>query len=228
MKRWLPIVAAIALIALFLRLGFWQLGRAEEKAAMFADFDQRAGSAPVLVSDGDALSDVPRYQAVRLEGRFDAAHTLYRDNQTRDGRPGVHVMTPFVLAEGAVLVNRGWVAMPSRSELPAIETPEGPLTLSGAVAPPPRVGLRLGSAELPDGPWPKLVTYLDVEQVAAASGQNLAPQVLLLSPASPGGYVREWRPRVMTPERHRGYAVQWFALAAAVAVVWLVVRWRLR
>ena len=45
--------------------------------------------------------------------------------------------------------------------------------------------------------------------------------------AAPDGFVREWSPYLgIGPDRHRGYALQWFSLAAAVAVVWIVLKVR--
>jgi surfeit locus 1 family protein len=52
------------------------------------------------------------------------------------------------------------------------------------------------------------------------------PQVLLLDEEQPEGFVRDWRPPGMTPDKHVGYAIQWFGLAAAVAGTWLVLSFR--
>ena len=226
MKRWVPATVAAVLIAGFAALGFWQLDRARDKAQLFASFDAGVGTKAKAMYDVYRLIDVPRYGPVTIEGRYDDRRTFYLDNQTVEGRPGVHVMTPLDTARGTVIVNRGWIPLPDRQRLPGIETPTGRVTIFGAVATPPRTGLRLGDAAWPSGGWPKLVTYFDLDQVSAALDRPVVNRVVLLSPESPDGFLRQWRPRVMSPERHRGYAVQWFALAGAVIIVWALMRRR--
>ncbi len=50
----------------------------------------------------------------------------------------------------------------------------------------------------------------------------------MLDEGQPDGFVRDWRPPGMTPEKHVGYAIQWFGLATTVAVTWLVLSFRPR
>ena len=56
----------------------------------------------------------------------------------------------------------------------------------------------------------------------------LPPRVLRLDPALPLGYVRDLDilPNTLPPQRHLGYAVQWFALAAAVLATALLLTFR--
>jgi len=46
--------------------------------------------------------------------------------------------------------------------------------------------------------------------------------VILLDPKEPDGYARNWEAPGFPPMRHIGYAVQWFALAAALLVIYIV------
>ena len=85
-------------------------------------------------------------------------------------------------------------------------------------------GIELAS-ETPAG-WPKLVSFPRMEQLGAALGHELHPQLILLDPASPDGYTRDWRPAGLGPERHLAYAAQWFALAATAVVIWIVLALR--
>jgi cytochrome oxidase assembly protein ShyY1 len=63
-------------------------------------------------------------------------------------------------------------------------------------------------------------------ELAAALGRDLAPRQVLLDSGVPDGYVREWTVPGTTPDRHLGYAVQWFALAALAGAIWLVLGFR--
>ena len=63
-------------------------------------------------------------------------------------------------------------------------------------------------------------------ELAAALGRELAPRQVLLDPAVPDGYVRDWVVPGTTPDRHLGYAVQWFAFAALAVAIWFVLSFR--
>lgn len=220
-----PSVTATVVLALlafaFARLGSWQLARAEEKRETLARFE----AAPEMSLEA-ALAEATRFARLRLEGRFDPERHVLLDNQVRRGRVGVHVLTPFTTTSGrTLLVNRGWLGTPpDRSRLPAVPTPVDELLIRGALAPPPVVGRRLGDPQpLARDAWPQRVTYLEIPDVAEATGFELPPWVLWLDAESPGGFEgRDWSPVVMTPERHRGYAFQWFALCGAALVLWIV------
>lgn len=208
-------------------LGFWQLERAEVKRELWRQFGRGAEQPVHGVASATALAKLPRFARVRVSGRFDAGRTVLHDNRVHSGRNGVAVYTPLRLSGGgAVLVNRGWQPLPPDREVPRVETPGQPVTLAGRVDRPPRAGLRLGEARALGQEWPQIVTYLDIERVAAATGYALAPRIVRLSPGEPHGYVRDWQPTTLPPSRHVGYAVQWFALAAALMAIYLVVNLR--
>jgi surfeit locus 1 family protein len=90
----------------------------------------------------------------------------------------------------------------------------------------PVPGIRLGSDTLPAG-WPKVLLYPRYATLAKLYGESLLQQVIWLDANESDGYVRDWRPNVgFPPVRHLAYALQWFALAAALAVIWIVVNLR--
>lgn len=215
--RLLATIAAGSAVLLFVVLGNWQLGRAGEKRALYDEFSH---AGPVSPLPRDAVP-APRYQRVSAEGIYDASHQFLLDNMTHAGRAGMHVLTPLLLADGsAVLVNRGWVPFgATRGSLPDIEVSRDPRAVSGRLDQLPRPLIRLEAAP-PDG-WPRLVGYPRMEDLAAVLGRELRPQLILLDAQAPGGYVREWRVPGTTPDRHLGYAIQWFAFAATVVAIWL-------
>jgi cytochrome oxidase assembly protein ShyY1 len=151
------------------------------------------------------------------------------DNQQRDGRVGVHAYAVFAPAAGTpVLVDVGWLPMRADRRLPHITLPRGEVQLRGLLAPPPSAGLALGAPMARQGDaW--LVVRL--EPAVAARELHvpaLAPRVLRLDPSLPFGYPRDLQLLVNTlsPDRHRGYAVQWFGLAATLIVIALVLTFR--
>jgi surfeit locus 1 family protein len=214
-------LAGLAVLA-FAALGIWQLGRADEKRAMARNF---TAGGPAI--DWPRLPvDAPRYQRVRLRGYYDAGHQFLLDNMSHESVAGVQVLTPLVLDNGdAVLVNRGWLPFgATREDLPAVDVDGGKRTVVGRIDELPRPGIWLKGPEATG--WPRLVQYPAMAELSAALGRELAPRQVLLDPGVPDGYVRAWVVPGTSPDRHLGYAVQWFAFAALAAGIWFVLGFR--
>jgi surfeit locus 1 family protein len=227
MRELCTTLAAVALVALFVFLGFWQLSRAEEKRAFLAAFDAGLVSVPGPPPAPGADIEALRYRAIRATGSFDPAHQVLLDARTREGRAGYEVLTPLVRANGpAILVNRGWVpANPDRSRLPDVAVGASERTLTGYLDRLPRAAIGGRSPQSGTG-WPRRMLYPTTADVAAATDYPVTDWQLLLGAGEPDGFQREWRPAVMTPTQHLGYAVQWFALAGALVVIYVVLNWR--
>jgi surfeit locus 1 family protein len=210
-------VAAAAAALVFAALGNWQLGRAAEKRALAADF-ARGGPALEL---GAQPAGAPRYQRVAARGYYDAGRQFLLDNRSHAGQAGMEVLTPLLLADGsAVLVNRGWLPHgPSRETLPTVAVADAPRTVAGRLDELPQPPIRLDAPAAAG--WPRLVQYPRMDELAAMLGRELQPRMILLDPAEPDGYVREWSVPGTTSERHLGYAVQWFAFAALAIAIWV-------
>lgn len=228
--RILPTLVALGVVVLLSALGSWQLERAQQKQALGNTFERRLQDDPVRLDTATAEPDSLRYRRVKAAGVYDAGHQFLLDNRTRRGVAGYHVLTPLRLgaSDAAVLVNRGWVPLgASREQLPAIPAPAGSVRIRGLVAVPGADPFLLGPAGYDADGWPRVVQAIDVPAMERALGYRLRPYIVRLDAGVPGGFVREWRPYVgFGPERHQAYAVQWFALAAAVVVIYVVVAMR--
>ncbi len=221
---WRVTLLALGLAVLFVRLGVWQWQRGEQREAAAARFAR--GSDQVLELGTGAAADVPLYQRVSVAGELDGAHQFLLDNRVFEGRAGYEVLTPLVRADApTLLVDRGWVPFSgSRARLPDVTlAPQGRVRLTGRMAALPSPGLAIGRAPpFPEGAWPKVTSYPDMAQLAAALGAPLSPRILLLDPASPFGYARVWQPPGLPPLRHFSYAIQWWSFALATLVLWVV------
>ncbi len=236
LRRWQPTsnlawVLVFAGCASFVRLGFWQLDRAQQKEQALAAFDG-AAAAPLQEFKrlGGAISGV-RYPHAVVHGHFDQRYGYVLDNQTRQGIPGIEAFAVFRIDddERALLVNRGWQARVGATrvmpDLPPL--PSGAIELHGLYVPIPGPGIRLGGNALPlQTQWPKLTIYLDVDELRADIGRDLYPRQWLLDAEPDSSFVRDWVPNSMPPERHRAYALQWFALAAAGLIIFIVLHYR--
>ena len=219
--------AAVTLLALLLallfgRLGLWQWQRGSERSAEHARFE--AGAARLIELGARAATEVPLYQRIGVRGQLDGAHQFLLDNRTFRGRAGYEVLTPLARAGApALLVDRGWVPFTgTRAQLPQVEIgARAGVELTGRLALLPSPGLASGRAA-PDAraPWPKVTSYPDMRQLAAALGTPLEPRILLLDPQAPFGYLREWHPPGLQPLRHYAYAIEWWAFAVLTAIVW--------
>lgn len=229
-RRVLLSLLGLCLVLGFSALGNWQLGREQVKRG------QLAQAAAALAAPPQALARVTASAEGidRVDGtaRFLPTPRLWLDNQRRGQQVGMRLYCAAQPASGApLLVDLGWLPVGGDRALPAAACPQGEQTLAGLLVPPPSVGLRLGPGLVPQaGDW--LATRIEPAAVSAAWSLpvTLAPRVLRLDPALPLGHERdlELHANTLPPEKHRGYALQWFGLAATTAVLLLVLNLRRR
>ncbi|BBP67889.1 hypothetical protein PHLH5_54300 [Pseudomonas sp. Cab53] len=73
-------------------------------------------------------------------------------------------------------------------------------------------------------PWPRLVTAIEPDKLWAELGRS-GFSYELRQQGGPGAYRTDWPVVSMGPEKHLGYAVQWFAMAAALFGLFLYLGW---
>jgi len=223
-SRW-PSLITLIMFGILMSLGFWQLDRAAQKEALLGEYRGGGDHAPFRLDETIKSFDGLQYQVASAAGRYDAGRQFLRDNRTRKGVAGYEVLTPLRLqdSELAVLVNRGWVPLgASRSQLPKVPVSEDRREVIGRIKQVSAEGFRLGEEELRER-WPYRIQHIDTDYLENELGYRLIPVVLLLDPDEPDGFVREWHPLTYGPERNVGYAVQWFGLALALAIIYLAV-----
>lgn len=209
-------VFVLALASAFIRLGFWQLDRLEERQAMNSVGEERLSAAPVEL--GQLLEEVGadiqslQYRRVTVSGEFDAAEEVLIRSQVELGQAGFHVITPLRREDGpAVLVNRGWVPLGmdsppvTASPEPGVRRVEGWIQLSRDR---PSFG--------PEDPPGDLDVFsrVDLARIGEQVAYELAPFYLVAM----GEGTEELPIRVDPPDfsdqgPHLGYAIQWFGFA---------------
>lgn len=225
-------VLGLLLVLGFARLGYWQLSREAGKREQLEQAAQALAAAPAGLAAALAAPDTG---PARVEGlaRFTATPRLWLDNQRRGQQVGMRLYCAATPVDGEqpLLVDLGWLPVAPDRSLPAVDCPRGEHRLAGLLVPPPAVGLRLGPGLVEQGgAW--LATRLDPAEVSAAWSARpaLAARVLRLDPSVPLGHERDLAllENTLTPEKHRGYAVQWFGLAVATLVILIVLNLRRR
>lgn len=218
---WSTIVAILA-IALFLKLGFWQLSRAEEKEAGFTLLEYYAQQPPVTLPEAPVKLDNYLYHRVEVHGYFEAERTIFLDNKTYQGVAGYYVLTPLRQANSTVyvLVNRGWVSVGNnRALLPDIHTPDGLVHLIGVVMPPSIRTLSLSDKQFTDKVWQNF----SLDSYQNLTGLSFQPFLLLQQNETQGdGLIRQWEKPDSGSSRNMGYAFQWFSLAAMTLIIYIV------
>jgi cytochrome oxidase assembly protein ShyY1 len=222
--EWRSALFALVFVPLFIALGFWQLSRAEEKAAIAASWERKREQAPVplVALEGDPAAMA--YRQVVLAGRFLAGRDFLLDNRLRDGRYGVEVLSPLRLESGElVLVNRGWIAAdPYRRSLPELPGLRGRQVLTGYVYVAPGESYTIGEIST-SSDWPRLVQAIDLPALENLLGEPLWDYTVRLASDSPGALLADWPLINVRPEKHQAYAAQWFAMAA---VLFVFATWR--
>jgi len=221
---WAVLLTGVALAA-FVGLGYWQLGRAREKQALFDAF-MAAGEDTVDASDLP-FEQLARYQRIRLHGSYDSTRQVLLDNMPSvSGQPGYRVLTPFERSDGRgwVIVDRGWLPLgATREDLPELTVGMRDRDITGTLDQLPVPGLRVGPAATPGASeWPRVMLFPTESDLESALGVDVESRVVLLDAGAPDGYERKWRPSIgFGPERHLGYAIQWFAFALVATVLFV-------
>jgi surfeit locus 1 family protein len=213
------LVASVAMAVLFVRLGVWQLHRLGERRAKNATVLARLAIPPVPLSDLPRDTALAKYRRVRVAGTYDFAHEVVLTGRTREGSPGVHVVTPMRQAgsDSEVLVDRGWVYSPDASHVDQLQWRE-PLRVdtTGYVE---TFAHRAGAPSLPGRTF--RLRWLEPDTVALAAGHPIARFFVVLdgdTSASSFHVPARVPPPPLDEGPHMSYAIQWFSFAV-IAVV---------
>ncbi len=216
--RWPWVIFTLAVFSLLFNLGLWQASRAEEKQLRLDKIAAMVGndrlSLQQLLSQKNK-NDLP----VAIQGKFNNEQILLLDNQTNQGRLGYRVLQVFNVlnTDRAVLINMGWVeGSINRTVLPQLSTFPGQITINGNV----RIiekGIVLQQQTYQQVQWPLRIQQIEINEISQLFNTKLLPFVIYLDTKEEIGYKKNWQPIVMPPQKHLGYAVQWFSLA----FVWL-------
>lgn len=230
--RLAPTLVTLLLLPILIALGLWQTNRADYKQAQqdLRERNQELASADLRpgIDFRDWLG-----RRVIVTGELDRAHAILLANRKYQGRPGYYLMAPVRLSsaenEKSVLVNLGWVAQEDKDQ--ALAAVAKRPYWQGVVDNVPSVGLAVGEPDAGQVQWPRVLTYLDADWFVGHTGHDLAPVSVLVTDEAPTPLVRDWRMeevgrQKMPAAKHRSYALQWFSLAAALLIIYIVVNLR--
>jgi surfeit locus 1 family protein len=211
LKLQLFVLAALAAAVLFIRLGFWQLHRRQERRERNALVVARLASPEVDVRELPHDSAESRFRRVRVTGTPDYEHELLWADRTHNGSPGVNLITPVRIAgtDTAVLVNRGWIYSPDGSTIDEAKWHEADTTFSGyAEEIPSTDGTSYANR-------PQIIARFGLGAMRKAVPYPIAPIYVVMTGDSVTAADRVARLTAPPLDEgpHLSYAIQWFAFA---------------
>ncbi len=215
----LKTILILSLVALFIWLGLWQIGRLQQRRDDNRVLAARLAQAPLSLNsvgnDNELLGMIDQ-QAVAT-GRFDFDEQVVLKNRNSDVvGPGVHLVAPFVFDDGrrAVIVDRGWLSTADWQAGDFGQYDEPLTTIHGTIQPFDNPAVNTDSAQLT--PQSELFR-VTAEQMALQSQYELLPIVLMQSGDGDDLTARPWRTThavTLSEGNHLSYAFQWFSFAA--------------
>lgn len=221
---WKMTLFTFAFAPLLFWLGQWQLDREVEKSQLQLDYDLRAVAPAIPIDAIDWEREDLAFLKVSAKGLFEKDRVYLLDNKIHDGNVGYELINPFVTEEGqTILINRGWIPLgASRSELPSISTIVGPVEIQGSIyVPLDDVFLLSAVEEAAVTKGPKVLQSIQIDTISADLAKKIAPYTVRLLNNSPGLEQANWQAVNMLPEKHRAYAVQWFAMLFALLAMFI-------
>lgn len=226
--RWTILIVFVALLGTaFVLLGRWQLARLDERRIHNEQTiaNEKAPVRPYSEVFNRPIVEEDQWQRVEATGVFDADHQFvvrFRNGTDRNGNDakGYEVVTPLRTDTGWVLVDRGFIAVPTTEPLPS-------------VAPPPPSGrVRVvGHVRRNEEGGPGATAPTD-GQIRLINSHALAPALpypiadgyigaITMDPPQQGDFTVIELPE-LSEGPHFWYAVQWF-MFAGIGITGIVV-----
>jgi surfeit locus 1 family protein len=217
---WLMIVLTTIFILTFCKLGFWQIHRADEKRQMIIAQEKMLQQKSVV---WESEKIIPKqYQSVQIKGSY-LPQIFLLDNQHHQHQFGYQVISPLLLENGGVvLIDRGWMRGDvSRKNFPQIEIPQKSQWVEGRAYFPSKKQWVLGAGIENKGSHLYILELLDTKIVKQVLQKKVYPFIIRLNRNDPYGFIREWKIVSMPAQRHIAYAVQWFAMASVILILFI-------
>jgi surfeit locus 1 family protein len=206
-------------------LGQWQYNKGEYINNLQLKINDRKHLSPVSMQELPHELEEQIFTPVIVSGTFDTEHHFYFDNRIVNGLAGYDIYTPLRMDDGnTILVNRGWLRQGrTRQDLPEFETESSGVSFKAIVDKPPSKDFMLAENVHRDLAWPMVLQYVDTQEISGMLGYELMPMVLRLDKDAEHGFHREIPVLNLDSAKNTGYAFQWFAMSAALLVIYIAV-----
>jgi surfeit locus 1 family protein len=223
--RFTPGFLALCLfvVILFCVLGKWQLYRYHFKKTLLASYQESTIAPPTPLATLLLTKESLQFKHVAVTGHYLNALTMFVQNQFYNAQLGYEVLTPLQIAgqKDVVLVDRGWVKKPADADLPVIAPALDEQQITGNIKLVNEYQFILGENILQPNVRPIVMQKVDMKEISQMTQQSFYPFVLRLGVNEKNGFVRDWTLTAVNPERHMGYAVQWFLMAIVLCFAYI-------
>ena len=224
----LPTLVFIIFFTLFIKLGFWQLDRADQKKIINMAFVDRQSQPPIPLNNETIQMPIEDiiWHHVTISGKFLNDKNIILDNQVVQEKVGFLIYTPFKILDSnrTILVNRGWYPLSnSRNDVPNIPPIKGAQAIEGEINQMPSSGISLGKVvteKLDESSF--RLQKMDYEVLCSLLGKDLMRYVVKLKkPIFDKTYVIDSGIPVPDSDKNYGYAFQWFAMAFTLFIIFI-------
>jgi surfeit locus 1 family protein len=217
-RHWAFSITALAVAAVCVRLGFWQLSRLEQRRQSNDLIRSQTALDPVEISGADPPSDLAPYRQAVASGTLDSSRQVILLNRSYNDEPGAHLITPLLLTPSgpAIVVDRGWIPYDESTsgDLSGLD-PSGSVHIRGILrASQPEPPWSILADPPSNGEWRRSWRNLNLERL-----QDQLPYPILsvyLAQTEPIGGADTPRPDAtidLSEGPHLSYAIQWFSFA---------------
>jgi surfeit locus 1 family protein len=226
--KWWAVLLTLVFVVVTIRLGNWQGDRAAYKIAQQTQLEAATKATPLDAANVSANEEniaSLRYRPIATRGTFDVKQLYFVDNKIQDGKAGYAALQLFAI-EGTnrrVFVERGWiVANADRNQLPKIDTPTAPGSISGRINLP--ISRNPGTIDN-DFSTPR-INYVNLKELQSRVGGEIEPYVFEQQVGD--GFIAGTE-RALPSSGHQknlAYQVQWYAFAALALILFLFFSFR--
>ena len=216
MKNILKNLILFFLILTCVYLGFWQLDRADQKLSIQTDYQNQLSKEYLDLKE--VQKNPLRYTKIMAKGTFLEPYFLL-DNIVHNKKAGYLVMSPFLVEDKIIIVNRGWVDNFSRQKFPEILTPESDQQIKGYIKYPMRL-LELSGVNMTNEK-PFIIQNLNINEISSILKKEIYPFYLNLEIDSDHSYIQIEQKTENKYLTHYMYAGQWF-LFALIGIIFLI------
>jgi len=228
----IPTLASIVLVPFLASLGFWQLDRADQKREIDNGVKDAQAKSPLNLNQfkGNYFSK-EIYRTASITGQYDNQHQFLLDNRTHQGKAGYHVLTPFLIdgTNKTIIINRGWIGYQgTRDNIPDISIDENTRNIMGVMKQQGRAivlndgsDTNIGYEKQQQLRNSKLIQSVQLPVLAKQLDSDLLPIIIELEKTDKTGFIREWQPYYGSIDKHHAYALQWFAMAGILFMLFI-------
>ena len=224
----IPSLVFIIFFTLFIKLGFWQLDRADQKKTINMSFVERQNQPPIQLKNETIQMPIKDiiWHRVSMRGEFLNDKNIILDNQIVQEKAGFLIYTPFKILDSnkVILINRGWYPLSnSRKDIPHIPPIKEIQTIEGEISQMPSSGISLGKVITEKlGESSFRLQKMDYEVLSSLISKDLMRYVVKLKkPIFDKTYVLDSSMPVPDSDKNYGYSFQWFAMAFTLFIIFI-------